>query len=580
MWVYAGARMPTQPGLSRAARQASAEFIRASLQGESPLLKLSSKLGAIPLAQRTLYLTVWHQGVPLARFSATSYTLGEALGVLSRKIRARRHSIPNEVNVTLKFDFIVGRRQIRTFPKPLFALSLRPGIDGLRVSHAHSERAILPDDFIRADVYGAAPVVPGIAELRLGVDPDWALRQLKLEPHEQLERIRLQSWTINSTGTYLLSRGNSHGPHPSAEAFRKAALKGGEFVLRQITPEHTFHYVYLPYEDQYPSAAGYSIARHAGTVYSLLLLYQHSQQERFRQGAYDTLSWLMSIVNTPCLVAQGACVPEYGVASLGSAALSAIAALEYQRSTHDVQFEKQANALLEFIITMQTRDGDFRHFFSLQDQRVDLLGKTMFYSEEAALALVLGYKVFKNAAYLKAAERALDFLTQDKYRFFLGWFIYGADHWTCIAAQEAWPELKEPHYLEFCRGYAAFLRKLQYEPGEWDQDFVGHYGFSALLVPQAGAAAGFTEALISTYELGRYHGVYDARILRQIELGLSALLREQLRPDNSYLVKVPERALGGFRRSLVESDIRIDFTQHAMSALIRGAQLSYNKQSI
>jgi hypothetical protein len=49
------------------------------------------------------------------------------------------------------------------------------------------------------------------------------------------------------------------------------------------------------------------------------------------------------------------------------------------------------------------------------------------------------------------------------------------------------------------------------------------------------------------------------------------LRRDQLRPDNSYLAKNPAKARGAVRRSLVQQDVRIDFVQHSISALIRGA---------
>jgi hypothetical protein len=57
-------------------------------------------------------------------------------------------------------------------------------------------------------------------------------------------------------------------------------------------------------------------------------------------------------------------------------------------------------------------------------------------------------------------------------------------------------------------------------------------------------------------------------------LGLDALVRDQIRPENSYLMKNPMGARGGIRRSLVESEVRIDFTQHSVAALIRGAVAS------
>ena len=179
------------------------------------------------------------------------------------------------------------------------------------------------------------------------------------------------------------------------------------------------------------------------------------------------------------------------------------------------------------------------------------------------------------AAGLRAAERALDYLTGPKYEgYFLGRFIYGADHWTCIAAEEAWPRLRSRQYLDFCSGYSRFIGRLQYQPGQWNnRDFEGHYGFSALAVPGAPVAASAAEAVVSAYELSEHHGRPDAVLRRQVELALGALLRDQVRLDNAWLMPSPARARGAIRRSLVEQDVRIDFTQHAASALIRGAAL-------
>ena len=187
----------------------------------------------------------------------------------------------------------------------------------------------------------------------------------------------------------------------------------------------------------------------------------------------------------------------------------------------------------------------------------------------------MAHEVLGEQRYLDAARRALDYLTGPKYAdYFLGRFIYGADHWTCIAAEEAWPRLKSPQYIDFCEGYAAFIERMQYGEGNWDNaDFTGHYGFSALMIPQAPAAAGFTEAIVSTFELARHHGRDASRLERQMGLALDALTRDQIRPENAYLMPSPKNADGGIRRSLVESEVRIDFTQHAISALIRGAVL-------
>ena len=44
--------------------------------------------------------------------------------------------------------------------------------------------------------------------------------------------------------------------------------------------------------------------------------------------------------------------------------------------------------------------------------------------------------------------------------------------------------------------------------------------------------------------------------------------------DNAWMMPSPAKAAGGIRRSLVEQEVRIDFTQHALSALIRAAAIA------
>ena len=201
---------------------------------------------------------------------------------------------------------------------------------------------------------------------------------------------------------------------------------------------------------------GYSIPRHAGTAYGLALLFATTGEPRFRDAARDALSWLALQLAPTCGGSPAlACISDGGRASVGASALSAVAMLEYQRRTGDRRYQDLGQRLLAFLRGLQQPDGDFAHQYD-SDAGAALPGPPkMFVSEQAALALVLGHRLFGQAADLQAAERALDFLTGAKYDFFLGRFIYGSDHWTCIAAEEAWPALRHRRYLDFCTGYAA-----------------------------------------------------------------------------------------------------------------------------
>jgi hypothetical protein len=81
------------------------------------------------------------------------------------------------------------------------------------------------------------------------------------------------------------------------------------------------------------------------------------------------------------------------------------------------------------------------------------------------LGLARLQRVTGDKQYLKPIERALDFLVEGKYRFFLGKYFISEDHWTCIAAEAAYPAIKKPEYLEFCREFAKLNRRTQVRRG-------------------------------------------------------------------------------------------------------------------
>lgn len=535
-------------------------------------------LEGVPVGAGDVRVTLYDRGDAAVRVQGTGADLAEAVAKAADALAADPKVAGKKVVAgRLKVDRVVGIMPVLSDAEPVVAVSVNPGLDGLRRADDETERLVLPDDLIRQQVFGVAPLVPGIREMRLGLAAHQVLTRLGLT-HAPVERVRTEGFVEWGQGALPVWRGNTPTPGEGAAAWRAGAIAGGDFILRQIMKDGRFQYQYFPHDDRHPKPddRNYSLPRHAGTVYALALLHGETKEARFKEGAEKAIAWLDGRMPPSCGGPDQTCVVQGKVADLGSAALTLVGMLEYQRRTSDARYAGTARRLLKFVLGLQKENGDFHHVFDVPNAVPVPHERKMFYSEEAALALVMAHEVLGDAVYLKAAERALDYLTGPKYEgYFLGRFIYGADHWTCIAAEEAWPRLKSPQYLDFCVGYSRFIERTQYSPGWWDNpDFNGHYGFSALLIPQAPAAAGFTEAIVSTWELSRHHGREDAGLRTQMALGLDALVRDQIRPENSYLMKNPMGARGGIRRSLVESEVRIDFTQHSVAALIRGAVAS------
>jgi hypothetical protein len=572
--AYVHARVDVDPlaPVSAEGRQQAIDYLRAALlRDPRPAL---DALKGVPVGEGPLYVSAWDRGELYARVTGEGADLAEAVERAAEALTTHPKLAGRRVGGgRLEIDRVVARTPVFFADLvPVVALSVNPGLDGLRRSDGDTERVLLPADLVKQQLFGHAPLVPGIRELRLGLDAARVLERLGLV-HGDLERLRTETWVEFEGKALPTYRGNTPGPPEGEASWRAAAIAGGDFVLRQIMPDGRFHYQYFPLADRHPDPrrSQYSLPRHAGTVYSLALLYGLTGLDRFKTGAERAIAWLDGRIPN-CGGPDQACVAKGNHAELGSTALTLVGMLEYQRRTGDRRYEGRVRKLVNFVLAMQRPNGDFHHAFDVKAQKAQPEVRSMFYSEEAALALVMAHEALGDEAILDAARRALDYLTGPKYDFFLGHFIYGADHWTCIAADEAWPRLKHPQYLEFCRGYAQFIDRLQYAPGNWtNHDFRGHYGFTGLMVPQAPGAAGFTEAVISTYDLSVKHGTPDPVLRRQAALALDALARDQVRADNAWMMPNPEAADGGIRRSLVEQEVRIDFTQHALSALIRAA---------
>lgn len=581
--LYGRTRLMPHAPIPETARAEATAVLRAALNGtrrpEAPAL------AGLPLGSGPLFVTVWHHGEPQLRVRGEGPDLAAAIADAADAIATHpgREAIDwKRRRGRIKVDRVTGWSPILSESAWVVALSVNHGLDGLwrRRADGTVGAVLLPDDLLKADGFGKAPLVPGIREMRIGLDAQRFLPEVAGEGG--LQRFRTESWIEWKADVLAVHRGNTDLAEPGPEAWRKAAIAGGDFVLRQLKKNGQFHYQYYPLRNHHPKTRGYNIPRHAGTAYSLSLLDERTGSDRFRRGARRALEWLERNMPDGCHGPGNEC-PECGCvvmprarhADLGSTALSAVAFWQYERASKDDRFREAAIRTTLFLRSMQRPDGSFWHLVSRDQGVVDARAYKMFASEEAALAYVLAYQVTGEDKYAEWAEAAMDHLTGPKYDFFLGRFIYGADHWTCIAAEEAWAaeRLRKQQYLDFCVGYSRFIERIQFIDWAHNHDWNGHYGFTALMVPQAPAAAGFTEAIISTYRLSALHGAPDARIRRQAERAVDVLARDQLRADNSWMVRRPVTARGGIRRSLVESEVRIDFTQHAASALLRAEDL-------
>ena len=271
---------------------------------------------------------------------------------------------------------------------------------------------------------------------------------------------------------------------------------------------------------------------------------------------------------------------------LGSTAMALLAATEYRRATGDARFDRWARRLAAFLVMMQRPDGDFRHLYDLVADAPDEPARLLYYSGEATFALSriaadAGTAAAERAQLATRVDRALAWLTGPNYGYFAGGFFFGEDHWTCIAVEDAWDLVGagsgRERYGDFCEGFAAFLERSRFLVGEdavRDQpDLVGAYGFTPLVAPHPTPVGSRSEALISSYRvaLRRGHVAVAARVAAGVRDSMRFLLARQIRPDGAWMMPDPAAAEGGFTMSDVKRQVRIDFVQHAGSAMLRAS---------
>ena len=572
---------------------------------------------------RQLYVSFYAGGQRIARVSGRGTRLDKSVLDAARALASHPKLIGKRLKGgRLVVDRIIGETIIPLSKVPVIgpviaALSLDPGVDGLRSRQGGAIRTILPSDLVEDARFGVAPIIPGIPELRFGVDIQALSKRLGPMNKIRLSRIRTEQWVekleldgpqqigdsnptekpsekvaLNTRGHWGKELFNQEtAPQETLlnqrEHYREAAHLGGLYLLNHQNSDGRFDYQYFPFQDhrKQPSDTRYSVPRHAGAIYGLSLLFQDRPLPEYANSAKQAIAWLKKYAISECggWSKEVVCIPRLSskaqIATLGNSALSALAILSYMKATNDHSVASLAHGLVSFLAHMQRADGNFYHRYLLYDDSVEPRDRGMFASEQAAFALVLAAQLWPDQNWQAKAEKALDALTTHKYENdFLSSFFYGADHWTCLAAEAAFPMIQKREYLDFCLGYTRFLQRLQYryELGEGDITYHGHYGFGFLSPPQAPATGGFTEGVMGTLLLAEAHQVASQDlqdIYAQVLASTQALMSDQITKKQRWNIKNYNLSQGAFRRSLVESEIRVDFVQHSLSALLMTQKL-------
>lgn len=403
----------------------------------------------------------------------------------------------------------------------------------------------------------------------------------------------------------------------SRAAVEQAITTGAAHLVSRLDEQGRFEY--RRYLDGRSSGGRYNVVRHAGAIYAL------EQYAAWKRGSSDAVSSGPSAEEVDRAVVRGArylanrhldavadlpevqavfSLPEEEVdeprrvAKLGASGLGLVALVAAHRIAPDTIALEDLRQLGNWLLSQQREDGSF---FSKYREAggADRDFVSLYYPGEAILGLVRLHQLDPESHWLQAAVRGVAHLVSSRE----DRNVLPADHWLMIAAAELLPSLAalpsssieitaiREHVWDLA---AQMLEEQQavlvLSSGSGGRDVglfvpmseVGGAEIDVSKYLAAGAAGGFVLDGRSTPTATRLEGLIAARrvllphdpqrvtSLRQpLDLGIEFLLRCQV-------AEGPNR--GGFVRAVDESpssassgrggEIRIDYVQHAISALI------------
>ncbi len=351
------------------------------------------------------------------------------------------------------------------------------------------------------------------------------------------------------------------------QALVDAVHRAGQwFETMRDTKHARFYYEYDPYTDTHVDSS-YNLLRHAGSTWAILQAYGLTRDKKLRALANYALAWLEDHSRTE--KKDGRTIrypvsPQSKEAKLGGAGLWLLALSEYTRLTGDTSHLELIQQIANYIYLAQDpATGRFNSYHDADGLRVPQRASD-YYPGEAMFGLHRARPFLSDIPVCEVSEKGLRYLLAqaphklpvNQYRFVNQWNVYTIrEHRRdCSDTQFDWVWRRD---LDHMLTHAATVAQAPVMAGAYRADD-GSLSTSPTRL----------EALsVICTELGRHDAAVAAKcdpVLRRVA-GMQ--LSFQHRPANDWLWPDARAVDGGFAHSLDDETIRIDFTQHHLSAM-------------
>lgn len=539
-------------------------------------LVLPETLDDLPENPTPIVLTVWSGGTRKHVFQVDGLPPKQAVEQLNKEIWGLSETT-DDPRLKLQLDFVVAEGWIPS--SGLFAvLSFVEGRDGISGTLDGKRVYLPPSELIRNNKYGSFKPLPDYdSKFRVGIDMERVKKTIRhqgkrvgIRGKEVTDLARFRSLTVvegYDLKPRVLLKGTVERPPLTRSRVHASVMAGARYLVDALGGSGIYHYYYNPVRDR-DEIGEYNWPRHAGVSYSLALVGRLLKRPDFVATAKRALErFELQLIHGPddsrCLMSRGKCY-------LGSSALGLLALAEYRIASNDDRFDDTARMIARFLSYMQKEDGLFYHDWYPQTD-IDKKLEKLYASQQAVFALARYAKALGEPDALDAAVRGMDYLAGPYWNHFLGSFFFGQEHWTCLAAEEVYDARPKSEYAKLCYGIGVHYDNITHKPGETPYlEDVGGMSITHIFTPHLGGTATAAEAMVSAVRLGQEIGLDTRSIQEQLRATFGFLVRGQVTVHDTFWMRRPKLAVGGFFETQTKPKIRIDNVQHAISAMARG----------
>lgn len=483
---------------------------------------------------------------------------------------------------TVVIDLVKAIKPLsKTFPL-LDTLEVRPGLDGV----CEAERCLPAWQLTLSDAFSENHPLPSLPEASFGFSTEAVRKALGSPPEnagrgiDGLLRIETESFAADGNGVHRLTRTRATPPALSPSGVAQAVAAAQHYIFEAQESDGTFRYSLDPATGKEDKAT-LNLPRQAGTTYALCELGRGPRLRNVVARALAAFEPNEDQVGDVSALRDGT---EHG---LGKSALPLLAMLRC-RGLVGSDNDRLIGQLSRLMLGLQRDDGSFYPAFDVGRRRGTGQGEVLYAAGQAVLSLVLleqQLPALKGTAaeplpapsVVKAAlDRAMAYYGGPYWPKPLRDFFFFEEGWHCLAARHALTSHRNDSYEQLCIDYVGSRRRFVARVADSSEpNFVGGYGLGDLFPPRNTATSGLGEALDAAITIKLKRGMpveVDKALLRDL---VTFLLRAQWSEAGCYACAKPNEVIGGFSQQLASPGIRIDYVQHAMSAIGHGGELLF-----